>query len=136
MKFKVGDKVRRINENWVNGGIKIGDIGEITKINKNGAFSYGYSINLEGYPKDYDPLYFELISSGDSEVKSMNTLEKFKLAFKSEPEKTFRKLGITDGDDLLTSEGQTIFLGWLLEKNKNDFKKEVCDPMLAEKEEK
>ncbi len=56
--------------------------------------------------------------------------EKFALIFKAEPEKSFRKAGITDGDDLLTEDGQSIFIKWLLDKNGNDFKKEVVDELL------
>lgn len=61
-----------------------------------------------------------------------NIKEKFLLSLTPEPQKTFRKLEITNGDNLLTEEGTNIFLTWLLNKNQNEFKKEVCDPMLEE----
>ena len=61
--------------------------------------------------------------------------EKFALMLAGEPEKTFRKLGITNGDNLLTEDGATVFLSWLLKANGDAFKKEVCDPMVeADKE--
>ncbi len=69
----------------------------------------------------------------NKDEKKMDIKEKFALAFKSEPEKTFRKAGITNGDDFLTSEGQNIFLSWLLKKHGEEFKKEVVD-LLMEKE--
>lgn len=58
--------------------------------------------------------------------------EKFILAITSEPEKSFRKAGITNGDGLLTEEGTAIFLAYLLNKNADDFKTTVVDPILAE----
>lgn len=64
---------------------------------------------------------------------TMNIIEKFKLALKSEPQKSFRKAGITNGDDILTEDGQKIFLSWLLnEKYAADFKKEVVDGLLED----
>jgi len=66
--------------------------------------------------------------------KSMNLKEKFILAITSEPKKSFRKAGITNGDDLLTEDGEKVFLTWLLEKNSDEFKKEVVDELLKEEE--
>ena len=55
----------------------------------------------------------------------------------SEPEKTFRKTGITNTDNMLTSEGTELFLNWLFQQNKAEFKTEVADEILsAQKEEK
>ena len=64
--------------------------------------------------------------------KKMNIKDSFTLAFKQEPEKSFRKTGITNGDDFLTEDGQKVFLSWLLKKNGADFKKEVVDDLLKE----
>ena len=67
--------------------------------------------------------------------KNMSTIKnKFTLMFKSEPEKTFRKAGITNGDDFLTEDGQNIFLSWLLKKYGADFKTEVVDELVKETE--
>lgn len=77
----------------------------------------------------------ELLSNSDNIAQNkMNIQEKFVLAFKSEPEKTFRKTGITNGDDILTDDGQKIFLSWLLKKNQVEFKKEVADEILKDLE--
>lgn len=65
-----------------------------------------------------------------------NIKEKFTLAFKKEPEKSFRKVGITNGDDFLTEDGMQIFLGWLLKKHGEEFKKEVVEDLLKEMEDK
>jgi hypothetical protein len=65
----------------------------------------------------------------------MNLKEKFVLAIISEPKKSFRKAGITNGDDFLTDEGTKIFLTWLLHnKFADEFKKDVVDGILKEKE--
>lgn len=59
-------------------------------------------------------------------------LTKFQTAFLPEPEKTFRQAGITKDDGSLTTEGQEVFLRYLLKKNGVDFKKEVVDVLLAD----
>mgnify|MGYP001565820297 FL=1 len=67
----------------------------------------------------------------------MNIKEKFVLAITPEPKKSFRKVGITDGDDILTDEGTRIFLTWLLHnKYAEEFKKDVVDGILEEERDK
>lgn len=66
---------------------------------------------------------------------NMNLMEKFAIALKGEPEKSYRKAGITNGDDVLTDDGVKIFLTWMLKKNP-DFKTEVVDNILEEEKEK
>lgn len=68
--------------------------------------------------------------------KMMNIKEKFLTVFLSEPEKSFRKAEITNGDNLLTADGQTVLLSWLLKKFGAEFKTEVVDVLLAEDKEK
>ena len=65
----------------------------------------------------------------------MNTLQKFALNLKPEPQKSFRKAGITNGDDILTEDGMKMFLTWMLAKHGDEFKKEVVDPILKEEKE-
>ncbi len=67
--------------------------------------------------------------------KNMSIIEKFKISLIGEPNKSFRKAGITNGDNMLTLEGQQIFLSYLLEKNGDAFKKDVVDRLLAEDKE-
>lgn len=68
------------------------------------------------------------------ERKKMSLREKFTLALTPEPQKSFRKAGITNGDDLLTNEGQEVFLSWLLQtKFADEFKTAVVDDILKEK---
>lgn len=66
-------------------------------------------------------------------MKPMTLLEKFALSFTKEPQKTFRKLNITNGNDMLTGEGANIFLTWLLQnKHADEFKKNCLDKMVKE----
>lgn len=146
-KLKVGDKVLTNG----NGKDKIEDIefeGEVGEINneqfyvwqntKEGdrgcispetkGYLYSWVINFK------NPGKIKIINS--SNQINMNLAEKFVLALTPEPQKTFRKVGITNGDDLLTDEGQKVFLSWLLKKNQEEFKKEVADGLLADLEEK
>lgn len=76
--------------------------------------------------------------ASDNKNNAMPISEKFKLLFTSEPMKSFRKAGITNGDDMLTSEGRDVFLAWLLARKDLGaaFKKEVVDPILAEQKKK
>ncbi len=66
--------------------------------------------------------------------KNMNIKDKFVTVFKSEPEKSFRLKGITDGDDFLTEDGEKVFLGYLLKKHGAEFKAEVVDNLSEEDE--
>lgn len=75
--------------------------------------------------------YIKILNSKNT----MSLTENFILALTKEPNKSFRKANVTNGDDLLTEEGQQVFLSWLLHsKYADDFKKEVVDDMLAEQE--
>ena len=64
---------------------------------------------------------------------SMTLKEKFVLGLTPEPKKSYRKVGITNGDDVLTDEGMKIYLTYLLNKD-TDFKKDVVDSMLVDLE--
>jgi len=53
--------------------------------------------------------------------------------FFEEPQKSFRKAGITNGDDILTEDGEKVFMSWLLHsKFAEEFKKDVVQDMLDE----
>ena len=121
--FKIGDKVRVI-DNKAGHDLEIGDTFNIIEINEG---SYYYREHWMVYAQD-----IELIESSDSKGTLMNLKEKFVAAFLSEPEKSFRKAGITNGDGLLTEDGKTVFLSWLLKANGDKFKTEVVDELLKE----
>ncbi len=136
-KFKVGDRIEIINRqnnpycsSTLNDS-EIGKLGTVTNVNSEEFVDHIYfkidgSDDQRGCCPDSN---FKLITTNNN---NMNIKEKFALAFKSEPEKTFRKTGITNGDDLLTEEGSQIFLSWLLKKNGADFKKEVVDLLVED----
>ncbi len=123
--FKVGDLVRRFRGGH-NDGMDIGDTGIIGSIdnwinvrrNKDGNISMGNS-----------PENLELITTNMAET---SIIEKFKTSLLKEPLKSFRKAGITNGDNMLTSDGQAMFLSYLLEKNGDAFKADVVDALLAD----
>ena len=77
--------------------------------------------------------YLDLVKAkSDTMVgKIMDIKEKFVLALTSEPQRSFRKAGITNGDDILTDDGQKVFLSWLLHKvYAVKFKAEVVSVLL------
>lgn len=61
---------------------------------------------------------------------TMSLVKKFSDLFIQEPQKTFRNAGVTDSSDMLTEDGQKIFLSWLLSKNQEAFKTEVVDKIV------
>ncbi len=132
MKFNIGDRVKIIRDTCSH-HFPIGSERTID-FSTGGYYSSGRGDKSGNFFKDDDA---ELLSSNLSSNKNtMNIKESFVLAFKREPEKTFRKLEITNGDDVLTEDGKIIFLSWLLKKFQDDFKKEVADQLLAEQEKK
>ena len=50
-------------------------------------------------------------------INNMMLTEKFLASLKREPEKSFRKTGITDGDDIPTDEGMKLICTILLQEN-------------------
>lgn len=57
----------------------------------------------------------------------MNLIDKFRLAAKGEPEKSFVQKGITNIDGTFTTDGWELFKMFLLEEHKDDFKTNVVD---------
>ena len=70
------------------------------------------------------------------ETTPTSVMEKFKTALLPEPEKTFRKLGITNGDNILTTEGTQLFLNWLFQGNKEKFNEEIVSKLVEEEKKK
>lgn len=133
-KFKVGDKCVPVASFTSKCGSYSGEKAEyiiIKAVDSNGRYDYGIyrGVNEVDTCNCFRDEHLTLIKSSST---NMTILEKFALAFKSEPEKSFRKAGITNGDDLLTEEGTEIFLSYLLKKEGTDFKKEVVDLLLED----
>ena len=127
-----GDKVKvignRTSSNFVGMEMVLVDR---PKSNSSG-YEYWNVLDIDG---DKHQIYETDLQLINKKNKEMTIKEKFTLAFKAEPEKTFRKAGIINGDDFLTEEGQLIFLSWLLKKYGEEFKKEVVDDLVKDKEE-
>lgn len=132
-KFKIGDRVVRINTQ--NGNLNVDDTGVVEKIQYESA-SFMITVRADkdssfGPERHYE-CNLQLISSVNN--KNMNLIEKAKLVFKSESEKSFIKAGVMDSNENLTTDGKELFLTYLFEKNKDDFKTTIIDPILAEEE--
>ena len=103
---------------------------------------YGIEVRPKWNNDTYNLMYPIFWNNLDAEItiinsKNMDIKEKFVLAITPEPKKSFRKAGVTDGDDILTDEGTKVFLTWLLHnKYAEEFKTQVVDEILKEKEEK
>lgn len=59
-------------------------------------------------------------------------IERAVLAVTPEPQRSLRRAGITNGDNILTDEGVKVFLSWLLSQNIDAFKKEVVDAIIED----
>lgn len=140
MVFKVGDRVKAIGS--VDGIVMGGKTGTVVRIGRgtrcdisvefDDKFYAGHECGgtaKEGHGRNGSSAEFNLINTTS---ENMNLVEKFKLASKTEPEKTFIKAGIMSMDGTLTTEGRDLWTAFLVKKFGDDFKTEVVDPILAE----
>lgn len=134
MKIQIGDSCRIKPESLrncgsYNDGPNAGIL--VTKISNNGALSYKIlDVNGKIIDSCYACFYENDVVSiiNNSKPKIMENLkEKFLNLLTPEPAKSFRKAGVTNGDNLLTPEGQELFLNWMFGQNQDLFKKEVVD---------
>lgn len=125
--FKKGDKVERW-QGGSNAGMQVGDTGVVISVGSDG--NPIVRCDRNGEEGEHDKNNVRLIQS--TNPKNMNVIEKFALAMKGEPEKSFIKAGIMNTNETLTDDGTKVFMAYLLKKHKDDFKKEVVDPILAE----
>jgi hypothetical protein len=82
------------------------------------------------------PARIEILNTKHEEKSMSNLIKRCKELFLSEPEKSFRKVGIAGDDGSLTGEGEKVFLDWLLKINSDKFKAEVVDKIIEDKEDK
>lgn len=134
-KFKVGEEVIcvKVASEFANGaGWVEGKKFIIDHISEMCEYSCYFASGGSGI---YEP-HLELVTSNQSnQIKNMNLREIFSISRLSEPNKSYRKAGITDGDDMLTQDGVAIFLNYLLHGGKiEDFKVEVVDEILKQQE--
>lgn len=122
MGYKIGDKVKKVSGDCcsaVTGGIYT-------------VQEYGTGVGIGSNKADLCSCEstWELVTNNNQ----MNLKQKFALAFKGEPEKSFIKAGVMNADESLTEDGQELVLRYVLTKFKDDFKKDVIDPILAEQD--
>jgi hypothetical protein len=144
--FKVGDRVERIKncEIGTNDNFIKGDVGTII-----GMAAYGinkYKISCDRCPvfnNEIDARYLKLIEptsvakSDDGLQNIMNSLkQRVKMMFTGEPERSFIKAGIMNENKELTQDGKDIFIDFMFEKHKAEFKTEVVDKLLEEEDKK
>jgi hypothetical protein len=128
MKFKIGDKVKivSINDNEYSYPFnRLGLVGKIVNIVETEC-PYAISTDDTYY---YGEKNLELVELTN---KNMNIKEQFTLSITPEPQKSFRKVGITNGDNILTDEGLKVFSSWLLNKHAEEFRIDVVVDMLKE----
>lgn len=135
-KLKVGDKfiyTQKMNERKResdNNGSAEGGAGVAT-------LDEGYyrlksdGIKIDSYCFNFEVIDLEL---NNLTKTNMNLMQKFKLALRAEPEKTFIKKGIMTEGGELTQEGRDLYLNWLFQENMDDFNDEVVT--LIDEEEK
>lgn len=153
-KFCIGDEVRRIKEDHPSYDFVVGDTGRIESVDFLGhcqVISKKTEKNI-CCTKDNIELITTVdscredhkqnngdeshpVSNEDTKQVDMNILQKFALAMTKEPLKSYRKVDIMNGDNIVTEEGARIYLSFLLSGGKpENFKKEIVDPMLKEQE--
>lgn len=131
MKFKIGDKVRIIDDDNNHSNPLIGEETTIIKIDESKK-KYPYSLAICGnnFGTRFGGHELELITNNKN---NMNILEQIKLARKSEPEKTLVKAGLMNMDESLTEEGKQVLQDILIQEYKTKMKT-IADIIIAEKE--
>lgn len=87
------------------------------------SFSFGYMVRCD--------IVDDLIKT--NQFFMTNLLEKFKMALKTEPDKSLIETGVTNIDGKPTSEGIALFHNWLFEKYKAEFAKDVLPALKEDK---
>ncbi len=96
----------------------------------------GTVTSCEGHPDRY----YKLITCAEQNKapgKDMSLISKLLLSLKSEPEKSFIKVGVANPDGTFTCEGKELFLNWLVQDKAtaDRFNAEVVQPLLAQMKE-
>ena len=76
----------------------------------------------------------KLNQSNANKTTMINLRTSYNNIFKKEPQKSFEKLGITDENGFLTTDGRAIFDKWRLKRNQDEFFKEIVEPMKKQME--
>ncbi len=134
MSFNVGDKVKRLHSSDPSRNIHIGNTYTVTYIRWDGRYINVEESRDQDINGTWDVNRFELIKSTNKN-NPMSIKSIYKNLTRKEPEKSFVKAGIMDQNDELTPEGHDLFIGFLLEQNKEAFNTTVVQPILKEQEE-
>src|ERR1035437_10165143 len=117
--FEIGDKVKNVYVSSKNYG-RVGEVVDIDEDNETISVEYESGFVGEGKYSSYK----QVCTSGRGIYPSNNNNRNVKsimtrLAdlFRTEPEKTYRKLGIKDSEGNLTSEGKELLLNKLFDAN-------------------
>lgn len=116
--FKVGDKVKVVGIPYYDGMYGI-----VSRVSGQNAYIGTIC---------FAPSNLQKVTKFSTKGSSGSLLDMFKASFKKEPEKSFNKAGVTDAEDMLTDEGNALFINWFFKKNQDAFKKEVVDPIIEE----
>jgi hypothetical protein len=128
--FEIGDRVKNNYPDSKRYGMR----GEVTDVDEDAeTIVVEYSNGDEGGGK-YSS--FINLDNGDStatpQSKGMSILSRIADAFRSEPEKTYRALGIKDSSGNLTSEGKDLLLNALFDANEETLIRPKAIALLAE----
>ncbi len=129
--FKVGDRVRRINDDW--GGLRKGDTGTVTNIQQDGAVDVRKDTNGYVEPSS-SPQNLELLENKKTIIMSLKEIVSG--LFTTEPQKSRQKAGITDEKGKLTTDGESVYINYLLSKEPTTagFDDVIVKPVVAEME--
>lgn len=128
MIYKIGDRIKNIAISGPKKGENSGKFGQVVEISGS-IVVIKYDDGCSGQSST-PHLDYKLIKKEKNMIESLK--ESFVTAFLKEPEKSFRKTGITNGDGFLTEEGQGVFMAWLLKENGDKFKTDVVDDLLKD----
>jgi len=150
-KFKVGDRVRWLVKEREEGYFNKGwfpylHLGKVIKYEQGRPYvrmDYFENHKKDGDSEPLDSLVeeseIELVEETlTNKIKTINMslINTFKKLTRSEPEKTFVKAGVLNEELTLTEDGKELFLNYMFEKEKVEFKKEVVDAIVKENESK
>ena len=129
--FDIGDRVKNIYPSSKRYGM-IGEVSDVNDCDETIVVDYG---NGEEGGGKYSS--FINLDNGDSpatphKTKMGSILSRIADAFRSEPEKTYRALGIKDSSGNLTSEGKDLLLNALFDANEEALIRPKAIALLAE----
>lgn len=119
-KFKVGDRVQITHALSHVDTPHVGKVATIRGEHNANSMKDWFYLQGIGFAMVEDQL--QLVETHGSETTFIQNLKQaFASVFKGEPQKSFKKAGVTDASDVLTEDGKSVFLSWLLKKHGEEF---------------